>query len=67
MGVKKKPQEQLSCADLGLAADLVGEAGSKTVVLELVAPPSRGETRKIEDDGNAAQAIVEFLVEQKLL
>jgi electron transfer flavoprotein beta subunit len=67
MGAKKKPQEQLSCADLGLAADLVGEAGSKTVVLALAAPPSRGEARKIEDDGTAAQAIVDFLVEQKLL
>jgi len=67
MGAKKKPQEQLSCADLGLAADLVGEAGSKTVVLALAAPPSRGEARKIEDDGSAAQAIVDFLVEQKLL
>jgi len=67
MGAKKKPQEQLSLADLGVEADRAGEAGSRTVVLALSAPPGRGESRKIEDDGNAAEAIVAFLEEKRLL
>jgi electron transfer flavoprotein alpha subunit len=55
----------------GLAARLdagdAGEAGSKTEVLALGEPPSRGDARKIEDDGNAAQAIVDFLAEKRLV
>jgi electron transfer flavoprotein beta subunit len=66
MGAKKKPQEVKSLADVGVEADRVGEAGSRTSVLGLADPPSRGETVKIEDDGTAAQKILEFLVERKL-
>jgi electron transfer flavoprotein beta subunit len=67
MGAKSKPQTVASAADLGLAADAVGEAGSKTEVLALDNPPPRGESRKVEDDGTAAQQIVDFLLEKKLL
>jgi electron transfer flavoprotein beta subunit len=61
MGAKKKPQETLAAADVGGAAD----AG--TVVVELGPPPPRGEARRIEDDGNAAEQIVEFLAEKRLV
>jgi electron transfer flavoprotein beta subunit len=64
MGAKKKPQEVLTLADLGVEA---GDAGSKTEVLALGAPPARGDARKIEGDGNAAQAIVDFLAEKRLV
>jgi len=67
MGAKKKPQDVLSLADLGVDASAAGEAGSQTVVLALADPPARGGTQKIEDDGNAAQAIVDFLAEKRLL
>jgi electron transfer flavoprotein beta subunit len=67
MGAKRKPQETLTIDELGLSADLVGEGGSKTTVLALNDPPPRGDSRKIEDDGNAAQQIVEFLAEKRLL
>ena len=67
MGAKKKPQETVSLGDLGIEADGVGEAGSATEVYALGDPPPRGETRKIEDDGTAADAILEFLVEKKVL
>ncbi len=67
MGAKTKPQETLSTADLGLGADAVGEAGSRTVVRDLGPPPSRGETVKIEDDGSAPDKIVAFLAERRLL
>ncbi|HZR96241.1 MAG TPA: electron transfer flavoprotein subunit beta/FixA family protein [Gaiellaceae bacterium] len=67
MGAKKKPFETLSLADVGVDASEAGEAGSKTEVLALSEPPSRGDARKIEDDGNAAQAIVEFLADKRLI
>ncbi len=67
MGAKSKPQETLSLDELGVTPELVGEPGSRTEVLALNPPPPRGESRKIEDDGSAAQQILEFLVERKLL
>jgi len=67
MGAKKKPQEQVSGSDLGLDAGALGEAGSGTTVLALGEPPPRGDARKIEDDGSAAQQIADFLAEKKLL
>jgi electron transfer flavoprotein beta subunit len=67
MGAKTKPQETLSLGDLGIEQTLVGEVGARTEVSALADPPPRGETRKIEDDGSAAQQVVEFLAERRLL
>jgi electron transfer flavoprotein beta subunit len=67
MGAKKKPFDTVSLAELGIDPGEAGEAGSKTQVLALSAPPSRGDARKIECDGNAAQAIVDFLAEKRLV
>jgi electron transfer flavoprotein beta subunit len=67
MGAKKKPQEQVSLADLGVEAERAGLEGSRTEVLSLGSPPSRGETRRVEGDGDAAEAIVAFLAEKRLL
>jgi electron transfer flavoprotein beta subunit len=67
MGAKKKPQESLSASELGVDAAQLGEAGSKTEVLALGDPPARGDTVKIEDDGSAAEKIVDFLAGKRLL
>jgi electron transfer flavoprotein beta subunit len=67
MGAKSKPQATLSIADLGLSASEVGEDGSRTEVLALAAPPARGESRKVDDDGTGAQQILDFLTERKLV
>jgi electron transfer flavoprotein beta subunit len=67
MGAKKKPFETLSLAEIGVDAGDAGETGSKTEVLVLGEPPSRGDARKIEDDGSAAQQIVDFLAEKRLV
>jgi electron transfer flavoprotein beta subunit len=67
MGAKKKPQETLSLADLGVAAEDAGEAGSRTTVEALNDPPARGDTVKIEDDGSAAEKVLAFLQEKKAL
>jgi electron transfer flavoprotein beta subunit len=67
MGARSKPQRTVSLAELGVNGEGVGEAGSKTLVIALNDPPPRGDTVKIEDDGAAAEKIVEFLAERKLL
>jgi electron transfer flavoprotein beta subunit len=67
MGAKKKQQDTITAADLELAADDVGDAGSRTEVYALGEPPPRGDSRRIEDDGNAAEAVVQYLAEKKLI
>ena len=67
MGAKSKPQDQVSLSDLGVEAGRAGEQGSRTEVYGLNAPPARADSRKIEDDGNAAEQIVEFLAEKRLV
>jgi electron transfer flavoprotein beta subunit len=62
MGAKSKPQETVSLSDLG-----VDGLESRTEVYALNDPPARGDSKKIEDDGNAAQAIVDFLAEKRLV
>ena len=64
MGAKSKPQETLSLGDLGVEA---GQSASHTEVYALDDPPPRGESVKIEDDGSAAEKILAFLVEKKLV
>ena len=61
MGAKKKPQDALAAGEVGGAPD----AG--TTVLAINPPPARGEARRIEDDGSAAEKIVEFLAEKRLV
>ena len=67
MGAKKKPQETVSLADLGIEADRAGETGSRTEVYAIGEPPPRGETQKLEDDGSSPEKIVEFLLERKAI
>jgi electron transfer flavoprotein beta subunit len=67
MGAKKKPAEELTLAEIGVDGGRAGEAGSRTTVLALGPPPSRGDTVKIEDDGSAAEKIVDYLAEKRLL
>jgi electron transfer flavoprotein beta subunit len=62
MGAKSKPQDTLSLSDLGVDA-----LESRTEVYALNDPPARGDSRKIDDDGNAAQAILDFLAEKRVV
>ena len=65
MGARSKPQRSVSLSELGVSE--AGESASKTTVEALNDPPPRGDTVKIEDDGSAAEKIVEFIAERKLL
>jgi electron transfer flavoprotein beta subunit len=67
MGAKKKPQETVSLADLGVESDRAGVAGSRTTVEGLGSPPARGDSRTIEDDGSGADQVLAFLQEKRLL
>jgi electron transfer flavoprotein beta subunit len=67
MGAKKKPLDTMTAAELGIAADAVGAAGSLTTVLGVGAPPARPGAVTIEDDGAAAQAILDYLVQRELV
>src|SRR5437868_11371811 len=58
MGAKKKPQETVAPSETTAAA---------TTVVALNPPPARGDAQKIEDDGTAAEKIVEFLAEKRLV
>ncbi|MDQ3877937.1 MAG: electron transfer flavoprotein subunit beta/FixA family protein [Actinomycetota bacterium] len=64
MAAKKKPVEQLSLSDLGLAGDEVA-------IKQTVANQSPAEERKagevIQDDGTAAARIADFLQEAKVI
>jgi electron transfer flavoprotein beta subunit len=62
MGAKRKPQETVSAADLGVSGE------PRTEVLELSSPPAKAGGTKIEDEGGAsAEQIVAFLVERKVI
>ncbi|HEX6491318.1 MAG TPA: electron transfer flavoprotein subunit beta/FixA family protein [Gaiellaceae bacterium] len=67
IGAKKKPQETVSLGEFGVEPDRAGEAGSRTEVYALGEPPPRGETERIEDDGSAAEKIIEFLLARKAI
>jgi electron transfer flavoprotein beta subunit len=64
MGAKRKQQDTLTLGDLGVEA---GEAAAKTEVYELSPPPARGDTRRIDDDGTAAEQIVAYLTEKRFV
>ncbi len=62
MQAKRKPIEKLTVADLGLSADEVGAAGSKTEFASLELPPAREAGKKLEVEPEvAAKEIVAFL------
>jgi len=67
MSAKKKPFVQYSLADLGIDAAQVGEAGARERVLSIGKVEARAAGQVIKDDGNAAQAIADFLQRYQLL
>ena len=67
MGAKSKPTETLTLAEIGVEEDRAGSTGSRTSVLTLGPPPAKGDQIKIEEDGSAAEQLVDWLAGRKLL
>jgi electron transfer flavoprotein beta subunit len=67
MGARKKPFTQLGLSDLGIEASEVGEAGTHEQVLTIGKVEARAAGQVIKDDGNAVQAIADFLQRYQLL
>jgi electron transfer flavoprotein beta subunit len=69
MGAKKKPLETKAIGDAEIQADLVGEQGSRTEVLEINPPPEKeaGEIIEDEDTDETVQKVIAWLEERKLL
>ena len=61
MAAKKKPVDQLSLSDLGI------DASVKQKVAQLVPAEERKAGEVIQDDGNAATRIAEFLKNEKVI
>jgi electron transfer flavoprotein beta subunit len=64
MAAKKKPVEQLSVADLGLAAD---DVAVKQNIAELTPAEERKAGEVIQDEGEGAARIADFLKEAKVI
>ena len=69
MGAKKKQLDTKATADVGIEADRVGSAGSRTRVLAVNPPPAKqaGEIIEDEDTNETVEKIVSWLDERKLL
>ena len=67
MAAKKKPVEIKDLSTLGIEPSLVGTAGAWSVVDDATQRPPRAAGIKIVDDGNGGKALVDFLVEKKLI
>lgn len=67
MAAKKKPVTTLTLADLGLDATLVGDAGSRTEVLEAAPRPAREDRVLVNDTGDAGVKLAAYLVENQLV
>jgi electron transfer flavoprotein beta subunit len=67
MGAKSKPQDVVALADLGVDSAVDGEAGSRTTVRSVAPPPGKSDQVRIDDDGSAAEKIVEYLAARRLI
>lgn len=65
MAAKKKPVEVLSLADLDVSAD--PSAAPRTIMTAVAEKPPRAAGVKITDEGDAAQQLVDYLVQNRLV
>nr|WP_201470917.1 electron transfer flavoprotein subunit beta/FixA family protein [Microbacterium hydrocarbonoxydans] len=65
MAAKKKPLEVLTLDDLGVSAD--PSAAPRTIMTAVAEKPPRAAGVKIVDEGDAADKLVEYLVQNRLV
>jgi electron transfer flavoprotein beta subunit len=64
MLAKKKPLEVTSLGDLGIGHE---DVAPRTTVLRFATPPARANAVRIDDEPDAAQAVLDFLVDKQLV
>ncbi|MEI6406126.1 MAG: electron transfer flavoprotein subunit beta/FixA family protein [Actinomycetes bacterium] len=67
MASKKKTIEVKSLSDLGIDPDTVGMSAAWSEVKDAQARPPRAAGVKVVDDGNGGNALVDFLVEKRVI
>ncbi|GAA0402774.1 electron transfer flavoprotein subunit beta [Acrocarpospora corrugata] len=67
MAAKKKSLQTWTLADLGVPADQVGAGAARTVVDEITARPPRAAGTAVQDDGEGAWHLAEFLATKKFI
>jgi len=65
MAAKKKPLEVLSLTDLGVSAD--PSLAPRSIMTQVAEKPPRAAGVKIVDEGDAADKLVEYLVQNRLV
>jgi len=67
MAAKKKPVETRSLGELGIDPSAVGLGSATTAVVDFAGRPPKGVGVKVNDEGDGAQQLVDFLVGQKIV
>jgi len=67
MAAKKKAIMRLDLVGLGIPADDVGDLGALTEVISFQVRPPKAKGHVIHDDGQAASAILQYLLERKAI
>jgi electron transfer flavoprotein beta subunit len=67
MAAKKKPVQVLTLADLGVAPEAAGSAGSVTSVVDFAARPPRAAGVIVKDEGDGGAKVAAFLAERKFI
>ncbi len=67
MAAKRKPVERKSLADPGIYPATVGLAAATSRVLDFAGRPPKGAGIKVDDEGDGAQKLVDFLAGQKVV
>jgi electron transfer flavoprotein beta subunit len=67
MAAKGKPVDQLTVADLGLAADQVGQTGAREEVVSVEPAEQRTAGEVVVDEGDAHERVVAFLEQLKVI
>ena len=67
MAAKSKPVDNLTVADLGIDASLVGAAGAGQEITDVSEAEARGAGEIVVDEGDGAQRVVAFLEQLKVV
>ncbi len=67
MAAKSKPVDNLTVADLGIDASLVGAAGAGQEITDVSDAEERGAGEIVVDEGDGAERVVAFLEKLKVV